>query len=244
MTADMRKHASFRKGKHACNSPGDPRTCDNCGEHCIITHERKLSEQNVAQSLKNETELSVGISVSWCRWAARIKGWTGLQRRTAWRSHAWCDLWAELKWRREPVSEGWVNDGGGWFFDGSWRQSTSVGSATVLSAADSERNVWECSHCSLWEQTEAASNLCIWKGQSCLTLPSACNRTRTSSFMVQLYEYQSLNQAARLTYIQTAGQCLFTHNRAESAFCESKSVSLRVVAHYLLSLCVFHLLPL
>lgn len=73
MAADMRKHASCRKGKHACNyCPGDPQTCDNCGELCIIANKRKISGQNEAQSLNNETEQSIRISVSQCRWAARI----------------------------------------------------------------------------------------------------------------------------------------------------------------------------
>lgn len=68
MAADMRKHASFRKGKHACNyCPGDPQTCNNRGELCIIANKRKISEQNEAQSLNNETEQSVRISVSQCR---------------------------------------------------------------------------------------------------------------------------------------------------------------------------------
>lgn len=161
MASDTRKHASFRKGKHACNNcPGDPQTCDKCGERHVIADRRKISEESEAQSLKSEREQSVGISVSWCR----------------------CDflcvcvcvpLWAGLRCGRE----GWTWEEWWGLLDGRGHQSAlklfcrlltrgASGSAATV-PSDSERR-------------HMKARLCIWNGQSGFTRPSPCNRTKTS----------------------------------------------------------------
>lgn len=194
MVADMKKHASFRKGTHACNDcPGDPQICDNCGERCVIADKRRkyqtkmklrvwiMKQNNLSESLLAEMQMS---STDKCVT-------TGLQRR---RRHGGqrsdgtlfvCDpphppLWTALRWRREPVREaGGVKGGFGWFFDvdsnqlwscpTSWRQRGDRLGARPLRPL---RGDWGCDG--------AKARLCIWEGQSRTALPSSRTHTRKS----------------------------------------------------------------
>lgn len=149
------------------------------------------------------------------------------------------------EWR---MKVGGVKGGGRWFFDGSWcghqsalkpfyqlltARGTSGRRATVPS--EGERRLWAC----IWQHVYAFeksphSSFVLQPNQNISVSLSCCSYISIRVWIKLRGWHTSQLQASLPMHA-----CLFTQNRAESAFHESwisESVSLRVVAHYFLSL--------